>query len=200
MTKARKTDLPATLLQLKITLRDIRPPIWRRVVVADDLSFEQLHWVIQMAMGWDDQHMHEFDVGGERIGGAEADPFGFGNDAPIRSERTTRLRDILGARRKFRYCYDFGDDWRHEIVVEKRLPAAPGEELAPRLIDGKRACPPEDCGGPWGYADLLDVLADPQHPHYKEMLEWAGELDPEYFDVDAAAKLFASTFHARKAP
>ncbi len=199
MPKATPKSVPASLLQLKINLLHTKPPVWRRVLVADDLNFEQLHRVIQAAMGWEDCHLHSFQVGEQRIDQCTPEPFGFGDDAPSLAEDKVRLRDMLGGHKKFRYWYDFGDDWLHEIAVEKRLPAAPEDDLSPRLVTGKRACPPEDCGGPWGYAELLATLADPKHPQHDEMLEWAGDLDPEVFDVDAAAKAVAGAVRKRRA-
>jgi len=222
MPRTSTSGTAATLLQLKITLRDVKPPIWRRVRVADDLSFEQLHRVIQAAMGWEDCHLHEFQVGKERIGPTTADPFDFGDDMAARPERGIRLREALGGHKKFSYWYDFGDDWGHDITIEKSLPAATAEarvadaspadapatpdlragrpsQLRPQLVAGQRACPPEDCGGPWGYAELLAVLGDPEHPERQSMLEWAGDLDPESFDLDSAAKAVAATVRTRKA-
>jgi len=186
---------PAKLLQLRITLLDIDPPILRRVLVTDDLTFAQLHKVIQAAMGWGDYHMHEFEVGGQRIGDSAPGLFGFGSAPRPLSEKKTRLSDVLGNRRKFRYWYDFGDDWWHEIAIEKRLL---DDGLGPRLLAGERACPPEDCGGPWGYADLLKTLADPNRPEYEELREWAGDFDPERFDLEAAAKAVAKSVRQKK--
>lgn len=188
-------QLSAKLLQLRITLSNIDPPIWRRVLVTDDLTFAQLHKVIQAAMGWEDYHMHEFEVGEIRVGDATPDPFGLGSVPRPLSEKKTRLSDVLGNRRKFRYWYDFGDDWWHEIAIEKRLP---DDGLGPRLLAGERACPPEDCGGPWGYADLLETLADPDRPDHEELREWAGDFDPERFDLEVAAKAVAKTVRRKK--
>jgi hypothetical protein len=187
----------AKLLQLRITLSNIDPPIWRRVLVTDDLTFAQLHKVIQAAMGWEDYHMHEFEVGKQRIGDTAPDIFGFGfgfEPRPI-SEKKTRLSNALGNRRKFRYWYDFGDDWWHEIAIEKRLP---NDGQGPRLLAGERACPPEDSGGPWGYADLLETLANPDHPEYPELREWAGDFDPERFDLEVAAEAVAKSVRRKK--
>jgi hypothetical protein len=199
MPRAAKPVVPATLFQLKIALLHVRPPVWRRVVVPDDLTFAQLHRVIQVAMGWEDCHLHRFQVGGQRIDPHMADPFGFGDDAPSLAEDKIRLRDVLDEHKKFRYWYDFGDDWLHEITIEKRLPAGPGEDPTPRLVAGRRACPPEDCGGPWGYAELLDALADPKHPQHGEMLEWAGDFDSEVFDAAAAGRAVAAAVRKRRA-
>jgi hypothetical protein len=183
-------------LQLLITLQGIEPPIWRRVVVSGTLTFEQLHEVIQRAMGWYGCHLHEFRVGPTRLGIPSDDDFFDDGDVVIESDTT--LAEQLGKKRKFRYWYDFGDDWWHEIAVEKRLPANPDAAPA-ELIDGARACPPEDCGGPWGYARLLEVLADPQHPDHKEMSEWAGAIDPEAFDLGRTRHEVAQALSARAA-
>lgn len=160
------------------------------MLVPVDLTFAQLHKVIQAAMGWEDYHMHEFEVGEVRIGDATPGPFGLGSVPRPLSEKKTRLSDVLENRRKYRYWYDFGDDWWHEIAIERRLP---DDGLGPRLLAGERACPPEDCGGPWGYAELLKTLADPGHPKYEELREWAGDFDPERFDFEAAAKAVAKS-------
>jgi len=183
------------LLQLRITLSDIDPPIWRRVIVPDDLTFAQLHKVIQAAMGWENCHMHEFEVGGTRVGDATPDSFGFGSVPKPLSEKKARLGETLGNRRKFRYGYDFGDDWWHDIAIEKRLP---DDGLGPRLLAGERACPPEDCGGPWGYGNLLEILADSSHSEHEELREWAGDFDPERFDHEAAAKAVAKSVRPKK--
>ncbi len=183
-------------LQLRIALENIEPPIWRRVIVPDNLSFAQLHKIIQRAMGWGDYHLHEFEVGEVAIGDpAGADDVFGGPERKILPEAKTRLGEAIGKKRKFRYWYDFGDDWWHTIAIEKRLP--PDPETPPvQLVAGERACPPEDCGGPWGYAELLLVLADPAHPEHEEMQEWVGEFDPEAFDLAATDKAVAKTIRA----
>ena len=190
----------AARLQLKIVLDNLKPAIWRRVLVNDDLSFLQLHRVIQCAMGWEDCHMHEFQLVSPRtsIGTPSADDF-FGSEQPMLPERTTRLAGVLSGKKKFRYWYDFGDDWWHTITVEKRLPpdpAAPSVEL----LAGEFACPPEDCGGPHGYADMLDIAADPRHPEHGEIVEWLGDFDPEEFDLSAHARRVAALVKTKRKP
>jgi hypothetical protein len=147
--------------------------------VQNDVPLSKLHRVIQAAMGWDGYHMHHFAAGGELYG--EPDP---DFDLEISSERTARLATIAPREKsRFTYVYDFGDNWEHDILVEKVLPVDP-EARYPRCVAGKRACPPEDCGGPWGYADLQEALADPDHPEHENMAEWAGEdFDPAAFDL-----------------
>jgi hypothetical protein len=175
-----KTKEPAQVYQLKITLRDIKPPVWRRVQVKD-CSLAKLHDFIQTCMGWDGYHLHAFEIGGEQFG--EPDPDGM---METEDSRKVKLSQVVGQGfKKFTYTYDFGDNWEHIIQIEKTLPAEPGVHY-PRCTDGKRACPPEDCGGPWGYADFLDAIQDPEHERHEELLEWVGEeFDPEAFDSEA---------------
>lgn len=196
------TETQSARLQLKIVLDNVNPPVWRRVVVADSLSFLQLHRVIQRAMGWEDDHLHQFELANPRlfIGTEHADDFfGMGADDPrMLSESNTRLADVLQTKRKLRYWYDFGDDWWHTIAIEKRLPADPAAPLA-ELLAGEGACPPEDCGGPWGYADMLETLSDQVHPERGNLLEWLGEdFDPASFDLSEHAKAVASTVRKQR--
>jgi hypothetical protein len=189
-------------LQLKITLEHVKPAVWRRVVVSDALTFQQLHKVIQYAMGWEDCHLHEFELANPRlcIGSKQADGFmDFGDSEPLLPERTTRLADVLAGKRKLRYWYDFGDDWWHTIAIEKRLPADPAAAPA-ELVAGENACPPEDCGGPWGYAEMLAAVGDPSDPAHEEYLQWldGDEVDPAAFDFERHAKLVRAVFAVRK--
>lgn len=177
---------PQQALQLRITLLNVKPPVRRRVLVSANLTFLQLHNVIQAAMGWEDCHMHEFEVGKQRIGTSSKEDSFFGGE-PALSESRHRLGETLANHKKFRYWYDFGDDWWHEITIEKRLDAMPDDQHA-RLIDGENACPPEDCGGPWAYAELCAALADPAHAEHEEMLDWIGDdFDPKAFDLETSA-------------
>jgi hypothetical protein len=171
----------APIYQLKVTLKDSKPPIWRRVLVPGDTTLAKLHRILQVAMGWEDSHLHQFIVGGVYYG--EPDP-GFGD--AMKSERKVKLNQIApNEKDRFTYEYDFGDSWEHQIVVERILPPVPDVRL-PACITGKRACPPEDCGGVWGYGSLLETIADPKHPEREEMIEWlGGEFDPEAFDLKA---------------
>ncbi|MBA3505834.1 MAG: plasmid pRiA4b ORF-3 family protein, partial [Betaproteobacteria bacterium] len=139
-----------------MTLDGITPPVWRQLVVPDNLTFVQLHRVIQAAFGWEDCHLHQFEIGDQNIG--MLDPDGFDPTEAVEDERAVRLADALDGRRTFRYWYDFGDDWWHDIVVEERVP---DDGTSARLLAGARACPPEDCGGPFGYVELCETLADP---------------------------------------
>jgi prevent-host-death family protein len=170
--------------QLKITLKHIRPPIWRRVLVPSSFTLGQLHNVIQVAMaGWHGGHLHEFEIDGVHYG--DPPPPGESWGVEIVNEAKVKLEQVLGEKSKFLYSYDFGDDWQHEIVVEKVLQIDP-QVSYPICLKGKRACPPEDCGGPWGYAELLEVLADPSHPEYEDRCEWLiAEFDAEWFDLES---------------
>lgn len=172
---------PATgdVFQLKVTLLDTKPPIWRRVLVDGSSTLDHVHEVLQAAFGWWNYHLHEFEVGRTRYG--VPDP---GEDwgEPPRDERRTRLDAIASEGSSFRYTYDFGDGWDHKITVEKVLPANAAVAV-PACIDGRRACPPEDCGGTWGYGELLEILANPAHPEHYERCEWLDRpFDPEAFD------------------
>jgi hypothetical protein len=183
-----KASKPTQVYQLKITLKDVRPPIWRRVLAPDNLTLNQLHQVIQVAMGWYDAHLHEFEIAGASYGSPD---FDFGND--IQDDNKVRLNQVIGKNTKrFRYTYDFGDDWVHVIEVEKVLPYEQ-ERVYPLCLAGKRACPPEDVGGVWGYESFLATISDPSDPEYEEMLEWVGgEFDPEEFDLEEVNAIFAS--------
>lgn len=168
-----------TAFQLKVTLADTKPPIWRRVLVDGNATLDHVHEVIQAAFGWWNYHLHEFEVGRTRYGVPDPDE-DWGE--PPRDERRTRLDAIAGEGSTFRYTYDFGDGWEHRVTVEKVLPAG-SVATVPACIDGRRACPPEDCGGTWGYRELLEILADPEHPEHDERRDWLGRpFDPEAFD------------------
>ena len=172
---------PATL-QIKVTLDGIRPPIWRRLVVHGDATLAQLHTVLQVAMGWEDCHLHCFRIDDARYGPADEGFFDVGEI----DESTVRLAEVLATNRRGTYRYDFGDSWVHRLLVEKTdVPMA--LNTVATCTAGKRSCPPEDCGGVWGYANLLEALADPAHEDRDELLEWLGDedFDPEAFDPTA---------------
>ena len=174
--KAIDTDLP--IYQVKITLQHIKPPIWRRLQM-DDCSLDELHDIIQVSMDWDDEHMHAFVIEGEQYGDLER-----GGDFEYDS-RSVRLCDLVKrGDTRFRYDYDFGDEWKHVIEIERTLSAEEGA-CYPRCVKGERACPPEDCGGPYGYPQFLAAIRSPKHEEHEEMLEWVGgRFDPEKFDLE----------------
>jgi Plasmid pRiA4b ORF-3-like protein len=176
MAKART---PAQVYQLKITLRDIKPPVWRRVLLKD-CALPKLHNIIQVCFGWGGFHLHAFDIGGEQF--SEPDPDGM---MDCEDEIKIKLSQVVDQGfKKFSYTYDFGDNWDHLIEIEKTLPAEAGLKY-PLCVAGKRACPPEDCGGLSGYGNFLQAVANPKHPEHENMVEWIGEdFDPEAFDLD----------------
>jgi hypothetical protein len=175
------------LYQLKITLRQSNPPIWRRVVVRSDMALDRLHTVVQIVMGWTNSHLHQFLAGSgfavTYYGVPDPESADMGNKT-LNEKRYTVADLAPAARRKFSYEYDFGDSWEHQILLEKILPPDPAFKH-PALLAGANACPPEDCGGLPGFYNLLGILADPKHPEHEEMSDWiGGEFDPSAFDLD----------------
>jgi hypothetical protein len=168
-----------TALTLKLSLRGMsKPPVWRRLLVPADIRLDRLHNVIQTSMGWTDTHLHVFTTAAGDYG--IPDP-----ELGFRNERNARLGQFLcqpGDR--IQYTYDFGDGWEHDLVLEKRLDTNPEAQI-PACLAGNGACPPEDCGGPWGYADLKEALADPGHADHADMLDWLGLDSAEEFDPAA---------------
>lgn len=183
--------------QIKITLLDNDPPVWRRVLVPATIRLDRLDRVIQAAMGWTNSHLHMFIHPTGHYG--TPDP-----DLLMHDEKQATLRDLAGSEGDaFGYEYDFGDSWEHEIRLEKLLPAEPGARY-PDCVAGAGACPPEDCGGTPGYAQLIETLADPDHPDHDDMLSWMGidkgtDLDPAHFDpADANRRLDAVVLAATR--
>ena len=173
-----------TIYQLKVTLAGPRPPIWRRLLVSSSVTLRELHDIVQVAMGWMDSHLHQFEAKGQLYGKPSPEL-----DLPMRDEARTRLDQVLTHPKDFLlYEYDFGDSWTHQIMLEKVLPSS-HELKTPQCLAGARACPPEDCGGVFGYAELLRALKDPSHPEHEDMLEWiGGDYDSAFFDLDAVNK------------
>jgi hypothetical protein len=179
--KQGRTASPSSelIVQIKIKLLGVsKPPVWRRLQLRADTRLDHLHEIIVAAFGWQDYHMHVFTSGPEEFGEPDAE-LGF-ND-----ERRVSLGQLIGGiGDRLRYTYDFGDNWEHEIVVEDLLDAD-SETHYPALVAAKGACPPEDCGGPWGYADLKAILAEPSHEQHQEMLDWLGLDNTTTFDPNA---------------
>ncbi len=168
------------IYQIKVTLKGSKPPIWRRMQVTSETTLAQLHRILQRVMGWEGYHLYQFMVGGM----AYSDPRVLEEMEGEDARRVTLETLGRGEKSKFLYEYDFGDSWEHELLVEKILPRDEGKRY-PLCLTGKRACPPEDCGGIWGYAGFLAAIRDPKHPEHEAMLAWVGgEFDPDVFDLD----------------
>lgn len=169
------------IYQLKVTLQGTRPPIWRRVQVASDVSLSKLHHILQTVMGWTDSHLHQFIAGQTFYGTPDPEL-----SIERKNEKKVRVCDVLvKPKDKLVYEYDFGDGWEHDIVLEKILQADPAR-CYPICLDGKRACPPEDCGGVYGYYHFLEAIRGSDHPEHEEMVEWiGGTFDPEKFSPDS---------------
>lgn len=185
---APAAEASGQIYQIKVTLKNSKPSIWRRIQVRSDATLGELHAIIQMAMGWTNSHLHQFIIGKRPnlvFIGAQ-DPY---EDDDMADEDEIVISQVLPATKtKMVYEYDFGDSWEHELVVEKIMQAEKGVHY-PRCIAGENACPPEDVGGVWGYADFLKVINDPDHEEREEMLEWAGgDFDPQEFDLDLVNK------------
>lgn len=177
------------IYQFKITLLESSPPIWRRIQV-QDCTLDKLHEHIQTAMGWTNSHLHQFDIGGQRYGDPGLLDDGF-EDFECVDSVVTSISDILpetGKRFAFQYEYDFGDGWEHEVLYEGSPPLEKGKKY-PLCLEGERACPPEDVGGVWGYAEYLDALADPKHECHADYMEWSGPFDPDDFDPKQATRV-----------
>jgi hypothetical protein len=192
---------------IRVDLLGAKPPIWRRLALSPDLTLDQVHWVLQIAFEWTNSHLHEFVAGDRWARGFDRisysppefqmDENGMGT---VRDTHTHFLGDLLRAPGdKLFYIYDFGDDWEHQLVLEKVLEGAPDDPAA-RCLAGRRAAPPEDSGGIWQYQYMMEVGFDPNHPEYadaQEWVEWAfGDepFDPAAFDVDAMDKLLVAMF------
>jgi hypothetical protein len=183
--------IPASerLYQFKITLKEIKPSIWRRIQVKD-CTLDKLHEHIQTAMGWTNSHLHQFTIKGVRHGDPELLCEGWEDEeAPVNSRRL-KISKIVpkdGKRFSFDYEYDFGDGWEHEALYEGYLRAEKGTWY-PLCVEGERACPPEDVGGTVGYEEYLEAVTNPKHEEHESFMEWRGPFDPEEFDAKAATK------------
>lgn len=204
--------MPATtpIYQLKITLKDIRPPIWRRILIPADATFRDLHEAIQLVFGWSDCHLHDFSTEKDKWRGLyiegkitdletldAIDPLG---EPPADERKIPLVERLKDEGQHIAYSYDFGDSWEHDILLEKILPRDKDMEY-PVCLAGKRMCPPEDCGGVGGYYRLLEVLADPKSEGHADMLEWLGlesadEFDPEEFDIATANEMLRDGYAA----
>ena len=173
-----KTVAPA-VFQLKVTLAAVRPAIWRRLLVQSSLTLKDLHNILQIVIGWTDLHLHQFEAKGQLYGRPDRE-----SPVSIRNEARVLLGEVLPREKdSMLYEYDFGDGWIHKVVLEKIVSPSPKVKV-PCCVAGARACPPEDCGGPYGYAEFLKAVRDPSHPEHEDMVEWlGGDFDPGHFDL-----------------
>lgn len=178
--------------RLKVTIKDINPPIWRRILIPTEATFWELHLAIQDAFEWEDYHLHEFYIGrvwdrnSIRIKLPHPDDEDFEDEVPPENESTTILSKYISKKSPMTYVYDFGDGWEHKIVLEKEFPRSL-RTIYPQVIAGKRSSPVEDCGGPGGYEELMEAIDHKKHPRHKETLEWLAmeegeKMDWEHFD------------------
>jgi hypothetical protein len=179
---SQQTPAHNVIVQIKVKLLGVsKPPVWRQLQLRADTRLDHLHEILQAALGWENYHMHVFSFRDEEFG--VRDP-----ELGHADERKVTLGELTDIGTRFRYTYDFGDDWAHEIVIEDLLDPDPDTHY-PTLVAAKGACPPEDCGGTWGYANLKEALADPSHNEHEHMLEWLGletgsEFDPTTVPTD----------------
>jgi hypothetical protein len=183
MMTEEKKSANGQIYHLKVTLVDSKPPVWRRIQVPSDITLHRLHLIIQTVMGWANYYMYRFEINGRNFEQTDTEmPLGYPKTS--HSGRIKLNKAVPYVKTRFLYEYDFGDGWEHRILLEKILPTDPKIRY-PVCVAGERACPPEDCGGIWGYYELLEILKDPKHKRYKEMIRWLdGPYDPEAFDID----------------
>jgi len=196
MSKNLKTSGEGTMVyQLKVRLLDSPVPIWRRFQVESATTLERLHRVLQVVMGWTDDHLHGFRL--PQIG--RTGPRRRYLPVEDEDEKRTRLGEVLRhPKDSFLYEYDFGDGWLHEIILEALLPPSPAARY-PIVVGGRGACPPEDVGGVSGYNHFLEVINDPQHPEHEEMIDWCESgFDPFVFDAKAVNHAFHGGQVARR--
>jgi hypothetical protein len=171
-----------SVFQLRVTLLDVEPTVWRRVLVPGSIRLPKLHAMLQAAMGWTNSHLHRFDIGDRSFGMLLDED----DEELYDDENDVTVLRAISEHPRFAYEYDFGDGWEHDIVVEEMLRLPHGLKFAV-CLGGENACPPEDCGGDGGYRALLEALANPAHEDHDELLEWiGGPFDPTHFDVAQA--------------
>jgi pRiA4b ORF-3-like protein len=180
--------MPRRIYHLKITLTGTVPPVWRRIQVPGGFTLDRVSRVIQLSFGWQGHHLHSFEVGGRQYG--EPDPLSEHglSELDLADELDARLDSVATLGDRFTYVYDFGDWWEHEIVVERIAQAEPDQRY-PLVVSGERAGPPEDVGGPDGYARALAVLADPHGPDPVGVRDWLAGFDPGRFEPLLASTL-----------
>lgn len=188
--KRKTSDGPAPVLQLRVDLRGSKPPIWRRLQVRGDIALRELHTVLQVAFNWDSSHLYAFDTAYGQFGIPD-------RTRGVRSDAKVTLEQVAARPgTKLTYTYDFGDDWEHLITVEDVGPCEDAS-IYPRCVGGRRKAPPEDCGGLWGYQELLEILDNPAHEEHQDRLEWLGidrpdQHNPAHFDTNEVNDAFAA--------
>lgn len=183
------------IYQLQIVLKGSKPKIWRRLLVSSDLFLSEFHMVLQTTMGWTNSHLHQFIKNRTFYTVRMPDDDSWGEMDNVDYEKI-RIDDLLKKENeKIVYEYDFGDSWEHDVILEKIHPSD-DEFKYPICLAGKMNCPPEDCGGVWGYADMLAVLKQPDHEEYENYIDWLGDdFDPKYFDVEEVNEMLRSEDH-----
>lgn len=175
------------MIDIRVELVGIVPTIWRQISVPSGITLDVLHFVIQGAMPWQDYHLHEFEVDKQLYEAREIDDDSWDRGDERKDERKFALGDLVKKGDTFIYTYDFGDGWRHLITVEKVGKDSGRPDLDfPSCVAGERACPPEDCGGPYSYDGFLEALADSKNPEHRSTKEWAGTFDPKNFSIQQA--------------
>ncbi len=176
--------------QIQIALRGSKPKIWRRILVSSDLSLANFHEIIQGTMGWTDSHLHQF-IKNKTFYTQKMIDDDFWDEMGNVDYSDMKISDLLKkVKDKIIYEYDFGDSWEHDIILEK-IEKGEVNDGIPVCLTGKNNCPPEDCGGIWGFYDMLEILKQPSHEEYEEYIEWLGEAyDPTYFDKNEINAMF----------
>ncbi len=177
--KAGQGEGASLIYQMGVALKGIRPPIWRQIQVTGFTKLGALHRILKVVMGWSDRHLHEFNIHGRPYGDASQEP-----EENVIDETRVNLSELISCeKQRFLYVYELANSWEHEILVERILPSDEGSHY-PVCLNGRRSCPPEDCGGPRGYAKLLEAIRNPSHPQYEETWDRVGDnFDPERFDI-----------------
>jgi hypothetical protein len=177
-------------IEIKVTLNEVEPPVWRKFIISTDANLKELHMVIQKTMGWQNSHLHDFSInnGKQRFSPKDMSE-SFDNDDESEDSSEVTIADLMMMKiEDFQYNYDYGDGWEHSIEIGKEVLPQAGVKY-PLCTEGSGACPPEDCGGPYGYLNLCKILSNPKDEEYKEMREWVGrEFDPTKFSIEKANK------------
>ncbi|WP_199246763.1 plasmid pRiA4b ORF-3 family protein [[Phormidium] sp. ETS-05] len=180
MTKPTAPDEQHSIYHIKVIIKDTEPAIWRTIQVPSHVTLYKMHRILQLVMGWQNSHLHEFVIDGKSYGESHPE---YGLE--MKTERRARLDELVPHQNGvFFYDYNLDDGWRHVLLVEKVLEREPGVHY-PRCVAGERACPPEDCGGTRGYKELLEIVNNPEDAEYEETMAWlGGSFDPKAFDVE----------------